>query len=471
MTKQQQHLSWSPAPTTATTTAYHHRHHRHHHHHHHHRRRKPEFYPLHRSITDEDSYADKPSPITRFVTKLLGLGGATSSSSNDKHQRQRPPLAHKSHSTTSITKDSSVISSTSSSHYTIHNNNNSNSNNNNNETITGTETPVSVSVIEWEEHHHHRGEEDTQSITSSNSSSSSSSNTSLDEEEKDEKSVCSERCTGRRKQRGGRSRNNKKPSLTSSVSSSSSSIYCGCVAAGIKAKNNNTFASTTTTSTSSAAVDALVSAATHINQYEEERRKRQERIVAFLDIMDPPQLVGRKEDTEPVLDRTISEKLRPYLPRRHRLTTQWSLLYSLDQHGSSLTTLYRQCRSYRGPCVLAIKDADDTIFGAFLNETLQANSASYYGTGIILTSFLWKYCKNTGNVQVFPWTGKNEYMILSETEFIAIGGGDGKFGLWINSDLEHGHSEPCPTFDNESLSRKPEFACMELEIFAVSGEL
>ncbi|KAI8144676.1 TLD-domain-containing protein [Fennellomyces sp. T-0311] len=180
--------------------------------------------------------------------------------------------------------------------------------------------------------------------------------------------------------------------------------------------------------------------------------------------MDPPQLVGRRPDTEPVLNSIITDKLRSYLPRRHRLATKWSLLYSLDQHGSSLTTLYTKCRSVRGPCVLAVKDTDDGIFGAFLNETFKTNNVSYYGTGE------WQYCPNSGNIQVFPWTGKNEYMILSETEFIAIGGGDGKFGLWINSDLEHGHSEPCPTFDNECLSRRAEFECIELEIFAISPD-
>ena len=85
MTKQQ-HLSWSPVPTiisttttTATTTTttttndYHSTSRRPHHRHHHHQYRKNQFYtPLYRSMTDEDSYADKPSPITRFVTKLLG---------------------------------------------------------------------------------------------------------------------------------------------------------------------------------------------------------------------------------------------------------------------------------------------------------------------------------------------------------------------------------------------------------------
>ena len=55
-------------------------------------------------------------------------------------------------------------------------------------------------------------------------------------------------------------------------------------------------------------------------------------------------------------------------------------------------------------------------------------------------------------VQFWKWTGKNDYMILSEPGFIGLGGGDGKFGLWIHSDLERGHSACCATFDNEPLA-------------------
>jgi hypothetical protein len=40
---------------------------------------------------------------------------------------------------------------------------------------------------------------------------------------------------------------------------------------------------------------------------------------------------------------------------------------------------------------------------------------------IILNSFLWRDTKN--GLKAYSWTGMNEYMILSETEFIAIGGG------------------------------------------------
>lgn len=38
-------------------------------------------------------------------------------------------------------------------------------------------------------------------------------------------------------------------------------------------------------------------------------------------------------------------------------------------------------------------------------------------------SFLWKWNKAESKIIAYQWTGKNEYMILSEPDFIAIGGG------------------------------------------------
>lgn len=55
-------------------------------------------------------------------------------------------------------------------------------------------------------------------------------------------------------------------------------------------------------------------------------------------------------------------------------------------------------------------------------------------------------------VQFWKWSGKNDYMVLSEPGFIGLGGGDGKFGLWIHSDLERGHSARCATYENEPLA-------------------
>ncbi|KAG0365860.1 oxidation resistance protein 1 [Gamsiella multidivaricata] len=288
----------------------------------------------------------------------------------------------------------------------------------------------------------------------------------------------------------------------------------------------------------------------------------------------PLQLLDRYEDTDPVLDLEAAHLIRLELPRKLRNATKWNLVYSSDQHGISMTTLYHRCKG-KGPMILAIKDTMDCVFGAFVNQEL-APHLSYYGTG---ECFLWnvttmvaspqpppspslgpsplpspsplrlssnaaspytglslssspmtssssasrgnnsasagdnnrrhdlfvamndplttggrspspspllhhhqqqqqtsisqsssptlrpttpssgQHGSNTGKrkkkqkaVQFWKWTGKNDYMILSEPGFIGFGGGDGKFGLWIHSDLEIGHSSRCATFDNEPLA-------------------
>ncbi|KAF9985950.1 oxidation resistance protein 1 [Mortierella antarctica] len=307
-----------------------------------------------------------------------------------------------------------------------------------------------------------------------------------------------------------------------------------------------------------------------------------------LNRLPPLQLLDRHEDSDPVLDPEVAHQIRLELPRKLRNATKWNLVYSSDQHGISMTTLYHRCKG-KGPMVLAIKDTTDAVFGAFVTEEFKPN-LTYYGTG---ECFLWNVTtlatspqpppspafapsplpspspfqlsstvttpipgrspspsphlsgnsggrENSNNngrggdrrhdlfmamndrlsttvvpsnnsssnnsigglrspspltyapqphlasspsssptlrpvvspssiqprpasstgrrkkkqkvVQFWKWTGKNDYMILSEPGFIGLGGGDGKFGLWIHSDLERGHSACCATFDNEPLA-------------------
>ncbi|KAJ2490933.1 oxidation resistance protein 1 [Coemansia sp. RSA 2050] len=54
-------------------------------------------------------------------------------------------------------------------------------------------------------------------------------------------------------------------------------------------------------------------------------------------------------------------------------------------------------------------------------------------------------------VKSFKYTGENEYFVMCDPDFVAIGGGRGKFGLWVKSDFLHGYSARCPTFNNEPL--------------------
>jgi hypothetical protein len=66
------------------------------------------------------------------------------------------------------------------------------------------------------------------------------------------------------------------------------------------------------------------------------------------------------------------------------------LLYSLDQHGISLNTLYTRCEvqtpklgentASRGALVV-IKDSGDTVFGVWMGEGVKLSKGAYYGSG------------------------------------------------------------------------------------------
>lgn len=51
----------------------------------------------------------------------------------------------------------------------------------------------------------------------------------------------------------------------------------------------------------------------------------------------------------------------------------------------------------------------------------------------------------------FHTTGNNQYLIYCTPSFISIGGGNGKYGLWIGADLNIGFSCKCETFCNDNL--------------------
>lgn len=121
------------------------------------------------------------------------------------------------------------------------------------------------------------------------------------------------------------------------------------------------------------------------------------------------ELSGRKAATTPVLSAALANtvcklpyqckyllteptKIRPYLPALARLPRRWSLLYSLDQHGISLNTLYSRCEAFIEPKIgsprtpgvfLVVKDAGDAVFGVWMGEDgiHQSRGKGYYGSG------------------------------------------------------------------------------------------
>lgn len=59
------------------------------------------------------------------------------------------------------------------------------------------------------------------------------------------------------------------------------------------------------------------------------------------------------------MTRALAEEIRLLVPPRLQLEENWKLLFSLEQDGVSLSTLYKKCEDYRGKrggYVLVIRD-------------------------------------------------------------------------------------------------------------------
>jgi TLD len=147
--------------------------------------------------------------------------------------------------------------------------------------------------------------------------------------------------------------------------------------------------------------------------------------------------------TERLLSPPMAEDIRPMMPMKHQVHSDWELVYSLDQHGTSLATLYARCKALSTPqagFVVVVKDRAGNTFGAYLSDYPRIH-AHYYGTG---ECFLYKFTRvglrgysthedgerpgsvdSTESYQLrgFSYTGLNDYMILCTPQFLSVGGG------------------------------------------------
>ncbi|ORX51876.1 TLD-domain-containing protein [Hesseltinella vesiculosa] len=169
----------------------------------------------------------------------------------------------------------------------------------------------------------------------------------------------------------------------------------------------------------------------------------------------------RSQQTHPILDLTLAQQIRAWLPRRFGQLSNWTLLYSLDQHGASLSTLY-QLLSQKQPCIFVFQDEFDCVFGAFVSEPIHPSN-SFYGSG---ESFLWK--ASNGTCQHYPWTMNNCYFVYTDKDMLAFGSGQGTFGICLDADLLNGTSTSCPTFNNPCLASHSPFECLGLEVWTIT---
>lgn len=195
---------------------------------------------------------------------------------------------------------------------------------------------------------------------------------------------------------------------------------------------------------------------------------------------DPPLtpiiLNGYKDSTShKLLNIELAEKIRENLPTLIQINHDWHLVYSIDQCGTSLQTLYSNCKhdsennkNRRRGYLIIVQDTHHNIFGAYINDYLHIQEGkTFYGNG---DCFLWKKNSkdiNDNSLKVFNYTGINDFIIYSDQHFISVGSGDGKFGLWFDSNLQIGASDTVETFNNEPLSDSSKFNILALEIWKV----
>jgi LysM repeat protein len=163
-----------------------------------------------------------------------------------------------------------------------------------------------------------------------------------------------------------------------------------------------------------------------------------------------PHLIGQSVILKP----EDTKKLKDSLPLRLQMK-DWILLYSTAKHGISFHTFYSRVYD-KGPNILVIEDSKNYVFGAFVSEYWKP-SRGYYGAG---QSFLFTLYPEWN---VYQWTGINDYVMYSTENEIALGGGGGTFGLWIDSDFLYGSSGYCETFMNNCLASTTDFKCTVVE--------
>ncbi|NXY01411.1 NCOA7 protein, partial [Pteruthius melanotis] len=188
-----------------------------------------------------------------------------------------------------------------------------------------------------------------------------------------------------------------------------------------------------------------------------EEAKRRKSVCSYYEEEDDDDTLPILKHHSALLENMHIEQLARRLPARVQ-GYPWHLAYSTLEHGTSLKTLYRKSASLDSPVLLVIKDMDNQIFGAYATHPFRF-SDHYYGTG---ETFLYTF---SPHFKVFKWSGENTYFINGDTTSLELGGGGGRFGLWLDADLYHGRSNSCSTFNNDILTKKEDFIIQDVEVW------
>ena len=118
---------------------------------------------------------------------------------------------------------------------------------------------------------------------------------------------------------------------------------------------------------------------------------------------------------------------------------------------------------YQDSTLIVIEDKHGWKFGGFCTEEWTVNSKQFYGSG---ENFVYTF-KDGDNIDVYHATGENFMFQFCDRKCIGLGGGvvGGRFAIYLGNDFLRGSSAKTECFDNETLSKKGDFICVDMEVW------
>ena len=133
------------------------------------------------------------------------------------------------------------------------------------------------------------------------------------------------------------------------------------------------------------------------------------------------------------------------------------LLFSSDQHGTTLRAMLSKMQIFRETIIL-IKTTEGEVFGCYCSEPWTKRLSNiFFGTG---ETFLFSL---EPKPMKYQWSEKAALFISASNEYLLIGSGNGS-GIMLDDLLTKGRTERCDTFNNDPLCQSGDFICKSLEV-------
>ena len=97
--------------------------------------------------------------------------------------------------------------------------------------------------------------------------------------------------------------------------------------------------------------------------------------------------------------------------------------------------------------------------------------ASNFSASTTSSNFSTMSDTSKSKVRLYLWKQTNYFFINSTNEYVSLGSGNGKVGLWFDQQMLHGRSQVCETFRNDVLSSNEEFEIVDIELWAFTTQV